>query len=263
MNIKIISFDECKIKRMRDRGMGGVRGLVTTNEGITYVAKPECLNQTLNEVMAQIMLKSLGLYSIEYAFVKILDTYYGALKFIAGLKRIGMKNYRSLNKKQKTEYLKHLFLNYFLDNEDIMGEIYLTEEGKIVYLDYGDAGVRISLKGIDKLEPELRDFFVSAALKREDSIHIRSLVKSFARYAYEHFVDEDVSSDDVRKIIESMLMGIVDFDCREYEKFLEDLMHLHSELHAYIYQEHLNGLVDDAVEISKNLDDIWKDMLTE
>lgn len=31
MNIKIINFDECKTEKVKTRGLGGVRGLVTTN----------------------------------------------------------------------------------------------------------------------------------------------------------------------------------------------------------------------------------------
>lgn len=248
---------------MKTRGLGGVRGLVTTNEGITYVVKPECLNQTLNEVMVQILLKSLGLDSIEYAFVKILDTHYGALKFIPGLKRIGEKNYYLLNRRQKIEYLKHLFINYFLNNEDITGEIYLDNGGKVVSLDYGDAGVSIALKGIDKLGQVEKDIVIATLTKKKNLASFTSRIKSYIDYALKHFSDDIISINEIRVIIVSMLKGIVDSDYIEFGQFLKDLMLLHSELHAYIYQEHMNELIDAAEEIRKNLDNIWKDMLTE
>ena len=46
-----------------------------------------------------------------------------------------------LNKNQKIEFLKHLFLNSYLVNSDIMGEIFFSKEGSIVSLDYDDAWV--------------------------------------------------------------------------------------------------------------------------
>ena len=56
---EIIDFSECKTKRMKKKGLGGTRYLVTTKDNITYVIKPGNLNQTLNEVMVQILIKSL------------------------------------------------------------------------------------------------------------------------------------------------------------------------------------------------------------
>lgn len=206
--------------------------------------------------MAQILLKSLGLDSIEYAFVNILNTHYGALKFIPGLKRIGKKNYHSLNRKQKIEYLKHLFLNYFLNNEDITGEIYLADDGKVVSLDYGDAGVSIALKGIDKLGQDKKNMVIATLTKKKNLASFTSRIRSYADYALNHFADEIISINEIRVIIDSMLKGIADSDYAEFGRFLEDLMHLHSELHAYIYQEHMNELIDAAKEISKNLDNI-------
>ena len=45
---------------MKERGLGGTRYLVTTKDNITYVVKPDNLSQTLNEVMVQILIKSLN-----------------------------------------------------------------------------------------------------------------------------------------------------------------------------------------------------------
>lgn len=87
MNYKIINFYECQTKRMDEKGMGGVRGLVKTPDNIIYVVNPEALNQTLNEIMAQIILKALGLCSIDYAYVLIDGVHYGALKYLKGLTR--------------------------------------------------------------------------------------------------------------------------------------------------------------------------------
>lgn len=97
-NIRIVDFNDCETEKMKETGLGGTRGLVTTKENITYVVKPDNLNQTLNEIMVQIFLKALGLSSINYAFVKICETYYGALKYVDGLIRLGRKNYHILNK---------------------------------------------------------------------------------------------------------------------------------------------------------------------
>lgn len=80
--IKVIDFNECQTRRMKERGLGGVRGLVKTEDNIIYVVKPEALNQTLNEIMAQIIINFLGLTPIEYAFVLINGAHYGALRYL-------------------------------------------------------------------------------------------------------------------------------------------------------------------------------------
>lgn len=67
--------------------------------------------------------------------------------------------------------------------------------------------------------------------------------------AKECFIDDSVSLDDIKDVIETMINGIIDSDYSEYEDFVETLQHLHSELHAYIYQEHMNGLIEAAEEI--------------
>ena len=153
-NIKIIDFDECTTKKMRAKGYGGVRGFVTTKEGLTYVVKPENLNQVINEVVGQIILGVMGLKQIEYAFIKIIGKYFGATRYMDGLKRIMRKLYPSLTKNQKIDFMKHRFLNYFMVNTDINGEIYLTKEGKVVSLDYGEAGIDLPILKIDE-QPEI------------------------------------------------------------------------------------------------------------
>lgn len=50
-----------------------------------------------------------------------------------------------------------------------------------------------------------------------------------------------VCVDDLKGIVLSMLNSIADTDYSEYKTFLKTLMELHSELHACIYQEHLNA----------------------
>ena len=62
-----------------------------------------------------------------------------------GLKRIMKKLYPSLTKNQKIDFMKHRFLNYFMVNTGINGEIYLTKEGKVVSLDYGEAGIDLPI----------------------------------------------------------------------------------------------------------------------
>mgnify|MGYP006987512891 CR=1 FL=1 len=59
-NIRIIDFNDCNTGKMKERGLGGTRYLVTTKDNITYVVKPDNLSQTLNEVMVQILIKSLN-----------------------------------------------------------------------------------------------------------------------------------------------------------------------------------------------------------
>lgn len=83
---RIIDFNECQAMRVNGKkGMGGVRWLVKIKDKVVYVVKFESSNQTLNEIMAQIIIKSLGLCSIEYAFVLINETHYGALRYLKGI----------------------------------------------------------------------------------------------------------------------------------------------------------------------------------
>lgn len=254
--IKIIDFNECETEKMNETGLGGTRGLVTTKENITYVVKPDNLNQSLNEIMAQIFLKALGLSSINYAFVKIGKTYYGALKYVDGLIRLGMKNYNILNKGQKLDFLKHLFLNSYLMNSDIMGEIYLTKEGLIVSLDYGEAGVDIPLFNIDKRKTEEQSILMSSFLKKTESDYISRYILNYIRIVKDYFLDDSLTIDELKELISFMIEEIINADYSEYKNFLEVLQLLHSELHAYIYQEYMNGLIETAEEIKKNLKNI-------
>lgn len=261
--IKIIDFNECKTRRMKKKGLGGTRFLVTTKDNITYVVKPDNLNQTLNEVMVQILIKSLGLTSIDYAFVKIGEIYYGALLYIDGLVRLSNKNFHMLNKNQKIEFLKHLFLNSYLVNSDIVGEIYLTKEESIISLDYGEAGVDIPLFNIDKRTIGEKNVLMFTFLKKTKPDYISRYVLNYIRMVKDYFLDESITIDDLKEVISFVVDRIADFDYSEYESFLKLLLSLLSETHAYIYQEHMNGLKETAKEIKKNFKNIFKDLPAE
>lgn len=249
---EIIDFSECKTKRMKKKGLGGTRYLVTTKDNITYVVKPDNLNQTLNEVMVQILIKSLELTSIDYAFVKIGEIYYGALQYIDELIRLSDKNFHMLNKNQKIEFLKHLFLNSYLVNSDIVGEIFLTKEGAIVSLDYGEAGVDIPLFNIDKRTMGEQNVLMSTFLKKTKPDYISRYVLNYIRMVKAYFLDESITLDDLEEAISFVIDRIADFDYSEYESFLKLLLSLLSETHAYIYQEHMNGLKETAKDIKKS-----------
>ena len=258
--IKIIEFSECQTQRMKERGLGGVRGLVKTKDNVTYVVKPEALNQTLNEIMAQIIINFLGLTPIEYAFVIINGTHYGALKYLDGLKRIGRKNYEMLTKEQKVEFLKHLFLNSFFDNEDISGEIYLTEDGKIVSLDYGDAGIKMPLLNLDKRSDFEKRVLISSFHKKSEMHDFISQIRVYIEVVSKQCLDESIGIDDLRQVISDVINGFINADYSEYEEFLKELLTLHGELLAFIYQEHLNGLIEAAEELKTNLNKLFEDM---
>lgn len=245
---------------MRERGLGGVRLLVRETSGATYIVKPESLTQTLNEVMGQIILNSIGLCSIDYAFVLIDGTYYGALKYFEGLTRIGRKNYKILSKKQKGEFLKHLFLNAFLDNEDINGEIYLTKDGKVVSLDYGEAGVRIPLFNLHKKNDFEKSVIMSAFHKKSEMYDFMSSIRAYISVVSKFYIDDSVGTEDMKQVMTDVIDEFIKADYSEYEAFLKKLMALHSELHAFIYQEHLNGLIEAAEELKANLNKLFDDM---
>jgi len=258
--IKVIDFKECQTWRMKEKGLGGIRGFVKTKENEVYVVKPESLNQTLNEIMAQIILNSLGLSSIEYAFVLINGKHYGAIRYIEGLTRIYKKDYKFLNKEQKIDYLKHLFINAFFANDDIDGEIYLTKDGNVVSLDYGEAGVGIPLLDIDKKSDHEKSIILSMFHKRSDLNNTLSYIRLYVNSACKYYIDDTVSIDDLKQAIVDVIDGFIDADYSEYETFLKELMALHSELHAFIYQEHLNGLIEAAEELKANLNELFDDM---
>ncbi len=44
-NIKIISFNDCITEKLKEKGFDGIKGLVTTEEKITYIVKCKNLNQ--------------------------------------------------------------------------------------------------------------------------------------------------------------------------------------------------------------------------
>ena len=189
--------------------------------------------------MVQIFLKALGLSSINYAFVKIGETYYGALKYVDGLIRLGSKNYHILNKGQKISFLKHLFLNLCLMNSDIMGEIYLTKEGTIFSLDYGEAGVDIPLFNIDKRTEEEQSMLLSSFLKKTVFDYISRYILNYKRLVNEDNKnipvervdvtsdDEDlvdINSDEVtrRLIVIPRQFKILEIHVHQYKKILED-----------------------------------------
>lgn len=258
--MKIIDFNECETWRMKEKGLGGIRGFVKTKENEVYVVKPESLNQTLNEIMAQIILNSLGLSSIEYAFVLINGKHYGALRYIEGLTRLGKKNYKLLSKEQKIEFLKHLFLNTFFDNEDIGGEIYLTQDGKVLSLDYGDAGVKLPLFNIDKKSDYEKSIIMSGFHNRPELETSLVYISSFVKAASKYYFDESIRIGDLNQVVTDVIDGLINSYHSEYEVFLKELLTLHGELLAFIYQEHFNGLIETAEELKPMLNTIFNDM---
>lgn len=258
--INVIDFSECQTWRMKEKGLGGIRGFVKTKENEVYVVKPESLNQTLNEIMAQIILNSLGLRSIEYTFVLINGKHYGAIRYIEGLTRIYKKDYKFLNKEQKIKYLKHLFINAFFANDDIDGEIYLTKDGNVVSLDYGEAGVGIPLLDIDKKSDHEKSIILSMFHKRSDLNNTLSYIRLYVNSACKYYIDDTVSIDDLKQAIVDVIDGFIDADYSEYEEFLFELLTLHGELLAFFYKEHLNGLIEAAEELKANLNELFDDM---
>lgn len=166
--IKVIDFNECEIWRMKEEDLDGVRVFARTKDDEVFVVKPKALNQTLNEVMAQIIINFLEITSIEYAFVLINGIHYGALRYLDGLTRIYKKDCKFLNKEQKIEHLKHMFINSFFVNDDIDGEKYLTKDGNVLSLDYGEARVRILLLDIDKKSDNEKSIILSMLRKRSE-----------------------------------------------------------------------------------------------
>lgn len=259
--IKIIDFNECQTWRMKEEGLGGVRVFARTEDDEVFVVKPKALNQTLNEVMAQIILNSLGLTSIEYAFVLIDGIHYGALRYLDGLTRIYKKDYKFLTKKQKIEYLKHLFINAFFANDDIDGEIYLTKDGNVVSFDYGEAGVSIPLLDIDKKSDHEKNIILSMFHKRSELNNTLSYIRLCVNSACKYYIDDIVSIVDLKQAIVDVIDGFIDADHSEYEVFLKELLTLHGELLAFIYQEHFNGLIEAAEKLRDSINSIFADLL--
>lgn len=75
--------------------------------------------------------------------------------------------------------MKHLFLNIFLTNEDLSGEIYLTKEDKIVSLDYGEAGISIPLLNLDKRDEEEKNILMSCLLKKTEPSYIMNYLWAY------------------------------------------------------------------------------------
>lgn len=255
-NIEVIDFNNCTSERMKEEGFGGIRVMVTKKENVTYVVKPQNLNQTLNEIMAQIMLKSLGLTPIEYVFVEIDGTHYGALKYIDNLTRVTDKRYKLLSREKKIEFLKHLFLNFFLANQDICGEIYVTPGGDVVSLDYGEAGISVSLERVYDQPSELHRLFITFVNNKTSTDLLTTYTKNYVDTAVDRYVDDSITKEDICGVVLSMVESIVNADNSEYEAFLYDLDDLHGELIAYLYQQHLNGVIDTSEYIIEHFDKI-------
>lgn len=122
-------------------------------------------------------------------------------------------------------------------NSDIMGAIYLTKEGTIISLDYGEAGVDIPLFNIDKRTEEEQSMLLSSFLKKTEFDYIFIYILNYIRIVKDYFLDDSLTIDGLKEFISFMIEGIVNADFSEYKNFLEALQLLHSELHAYIYQE--------------------------
>jgi len=246
--IRLIDEDILSVTTMKEKGFGGTRYLVTTEDNNTYVAKIEYLNQTLNEVMAQIIIKSIGLVSIDVAFVMANDIYYGALKYIDGLKRIGDKNFSILNKEQKNVYIEHLLLNFLLSNSD-NGEIYLTKDGNIISLDYGDAGLDMFLFNLNNKSDSVKKVVIDSALASISRQRIIDELKLFIDIIKTYFIDDDLSYDDVKRITVEFLNKLSNLDFSNYQIFLETLEELNGDIYAFIYQEYMNKFIETVKEI--------------
>ena len=134
---------------MEREGFGGRITIATSSTSPErYVIKLQRRKQSLNEYVAQKLIAALGFYSIPVAWYQ--DRHgdvYGALRFMDGLKPVGLQCCQGLTAEQKKKRMFHLSFSFILGNPD-GGEVYIvdTDSGTaqasaadICSLDYGEA----------------------------------------------------------------------------------------------------------------------------
>ena len=87
-----------------------------------------------------------------------------------------------------------------------------------------------------------------------------SYIRLYVNSACKYYIDGTVSLDDLKQAIVDVIDGFIDADHSEYEVFLKELLTLHGELLAFIYQEHFNGLIETAEKLKPMLNTIFNDM---
>ena len=121
---------------MEREGFGGRITVATQISNATemYVIKLQRRKQSLNEYVAQKLIAALGFYSIPVAWYQ--DRHgdvYGALRFMDGLKPVGLQCCQGLTAEQKKKMMFHLSFSFILGNPD-GGEVYLvdTDSGCVI-----------------------------------------------------------------------------------------------------------------------------------
>ncbi len=78
--------------------------------------------------------------------------------------------------------------------------------------------------------------------------------------ACKYYNNATVSIDDLKQAIVDVIDGFIDTDYSEYEELLFKLLTLYGEFFAFIYQEHLDGLIEATEELKANLNKLFDDM---
>lgn len=124
--------------------------------GRRFVVKYEEYGQSLNELVAQCLLKEAGLNSLPTAWISLFSDsranravkWYGALEYVPYLKRLHLKDLAQADSHLIEDYFKHRVIgNCIFGNLDET-EIYKDTNGTVYSLDYGDIDASVALLGI-------------------------------------------------------------------------------------------------------------------
>lgn len=114
-----------------------------------FVVKYEEYGQSLNELVAQCLLKETGLSSLSTAWINPFDDdladregrWYGALEYIPCLARLNLEDLTQENNCPIEDYFKHLVMGDCIFNNVEEIEIYKDLDGTVYSLDYGEIDI--------------------------------------------------------------------------------------------------------------------------
>lgn len=231
---------------MAREGFGGRITVATSraNAAEKYVIKLQRRKQSLNEYVAQELIEALGYKAIPVAWYQdSRGDVYGALKFINGLKPVGLDNSSGLTAEQKKKMLFHLSLSFILGNAD-GGEVFLvnaagesvaTAEMDICSLDYGEA---------------LCGKSIFAATFEED---VAGRLKIITTVSQKHMaITADFGKSDVENACLSSVWRLAGLDMSKMASTLSDIERYFSRQQGERYREYLEGLKEGCAGVVKH-----------
>lgn len=236
------------MQEMKRVGLGGILTLATakSDRNLSYVIKAQSRAQSVNEYLAQSILKALNMYHVPVEWFMLSGWLpFGAVRYIDGLKKLSYREAGLLAAHQLEQFIRLFILNGLLQNNDT-GEIFLTPDNHVCGLDFGEAIMpTIFAESILAGMPQLVSCIAPLPLDREAN----RLARNFATRHIEivqQISPFGISKDQITDSCLGMLEDLADLDIDCLDECFCSMDEVFYQGVSKEYRNHIQRLISAA-----------------